>query len=337
MKNILIVVLFIATIAFGTLYFVEHGRASKTSTQLTEASSKLGEAERLVREQQESVEKARFAEQKAEVLQSTLKEASTAVNESTKQVKELEQSLATAKTNKSSNPLAGMFSDPKMKAMIKKQSEAMMGPMVDKSYSAFIKEQNLSPEQSAALKDILKKKMMAGAEMGMSMMSGDLDEAKRKEIADQIKTDTEAADAQIKELLGEDNYAAFEKYEKSTGERVVVGQFKDQLSGSDNLLTASQEQQLIQAMNQDRTNFKWTTDYQNKKPGSADYAQMFTEDRVDAYEREKTEFDKQFLAKAAAILTPEQLKSFESFQDTQRQMQMVGMKMAAQMFAPKKQ
>jgi len=334
MKNAFVVVLLLASLAFGTLYFVERGSAGRSSTQLAEANRKLAEAERQIREQQEATEQARFSEQKAEVLQSTLKEASVAVTESSRQVKQLEESLAAAKTNKSSNPLAGMFDDPKMKAMIKKQSEAMMGPMVEKNYGAFIKEHNLPPEQSKALKELLKNKMMAGAEIGMSMLSGDMDEAKRKEMTDQIKRDTDAADAQIKELLGDENYAAFEKYEKTTGERMAVGQFKDQLTGSDSPLTGEQEQQLIATMGTIQGDFKWTTDYQNKKPGSADYNQMFTEERIETYEREKVEFDKQVLAKAGQILTPDQLKAFESFQDSQRQMQMVGMKMAAKMLAP---
>jgi hypothetical protein len=210
-----------------------------------------------------------------------------------------------------------------------------MGPMVEKNYAAFIKEQNLSPEQSKSLKDLLKNKMMAGAEMGMSMMSGDLDEAKRKELSEQIKRDTESTDAQIKELLGDEGYAAFEKYEKTAGERMAVGQFRDQLAGSDTPLTSAQEQQLIAEMGPIHSNFKWTTDYQNKKPGSADYNQMFTEERIQTYEHEKAEFDQQVLTRAATILSPDQLKAFESFQDSQRQMQMMGMKMAAKMFTPR--
>ena len=37
------------------------------------------------------------------------------------------------------------------------------------------------------------------------------------------------------------------------------------------------------------------------------------------------------------ILTPEQLKAFQEFQTSQRELQMAGMKMAAKMFAPKGQ
>jgi capsule polysaccharide export protein KpsE/RkpR len=41
--------------------------------------------------------------------------------------------------------------------------------------------------------------------------------------------------------------------------------------------------------------------------------------------------------KLLQMLTPEQLKDFEQFQARQRKMQITGMKMAGQMFAPKSQ
>ncbi len=53
--------------------------------------------------------------------------------------------------------------------------------------------------------------------------------------------------------------------------------------------------------------------------------------------RSKEQFDQQFLTQAQQILTPEQLTAFQSFQKAQRDLQIAGMKMAAQMFAPKAQ
>jgi hypothetical protein len=47
---------------------------------------------------------------------------------------------------------------------------------------------------------------------------------------------------------------------------------------------------------------------------------------------EREQFDQQFLSRAQQILTPAQLTAFADFQKTQRQMQVAGLKMAAQMF-----
>ncbi|MEI9864718.1 MAG: hypothetical protein WDN00_09225 [Limisphaerales bacterium] len=100
-------------------------------------------------------------------------------------------------------------------------------------------------------------------------------------------------------------------------------------------MSADQQQQLIQTMSDARTDFKWTTDYNNQNPPDGNYAAMFSEDRINQFIQEKEQFDQQYLARAEQILTPEQAKSFQDFQKMQRDMQIAGMKMAAQMFAPK--
>lgn len=52
----------------------------------------------------------------------------------------------------------------------------------------------------------------------MSMLSDDMDATKRAELAQQVKAANDAADAQIKEFLGDDNFAQFQDYDKSTSE-----------------------------------------------------------------------------------------------------------------------
>lgn len=64
---------------------------------------------------------------------------------------------------------------------------------------------------------------------------------------------------------------------------------------------------------------------------------MFSDEKINQFVQEKEQFDQQFLARAQQVLTPEQAIAFEQFQTGQRQMQLAGMKMAAQMFAPKSQ
>jgi hypothetical protein len=62
---------------------------------------------------------------------------------------------------------------------------------------------------------------------------------------------------------------------------------------------------------------------------------MFTDDKIDRFAAEKERLDQQVLARARSILSPEQITALEQFQAMQRKMQIAGMKMAAQMFAPK--
>jgi hypothetical protein len=178
--------------------------------------------------------------------------------------------------------------------------------------------------------------MLAGTDAGMSLMDGSLDASQRADLAKQIKSQTDDYDAEIKQFLGDDNYSAFQSYEKTLPDRTNVSQFNDQLSGA-TTLTSDQQAQLIQAMSEERNNFKWTTDYNNQNPPNGDYSSMFTDDKLNQFTQEKEQLDQQILARVKQILTPEQLTSFEQFQTTQRQLQLAGMKMAAQMFAPKSQ
>ncbi len=330
MKNVAIAVLLLASVTLGALFFKEHGLRQSQTAQLAQAEARLAAVEAQGRDKSEAVETARFAENKAKILQETLTATAASAEEKSKEVASLQ---AAAKTNTAANPLAAMFKDPKMKELIKSQQKMVMGPMIEKSYAGLFKQLGLTPEQSAGLKDLLQSKMLVAADLGMSLMDGSLDADKRAELGKQIKTDTDDYDAQIKQFLGDENYKAFEGYEKTMPDRMAVGQFRDQLAGSGTPLGAEQEQQLVQALNQERTSFKWTTDYSNKTPGDMNYAELFSEEKLDRFAQEKEQFDQQFLGRAKAILTPEQFAAYEKHQAAQREMQVNAMKMAAKMFS----
>jgi hypothetical protein len=229
-----------------------------------------------------------------------------------------------------------MFKDPKMREMIKSQQKAYMGPVIDKTYAALFQQLNLTPEQTAYVKELIEKKMLAGADSGMSLMADDLTADQRKEMAKQIKEQNEAFNAQLKEYLGAENYQAYETYEKSLSDRMSLGQFRDQIAGTDSPLSPAQEQQLIQTLSDQRANFKWTVDYNNAKAGDADFAEMFNAESLRRFAEERKRYDEEVLAKAKPILSEAQFKSFGDFLESQRRMQEVSMEMASQMFGKKK-
>jgi hypothetical protein len=328
MKNIAIVILLMGAIALGTFCLHQQKQIAQTRAQLATSQKQL-------KERAEVDEQTTFAERKSKALQEVLVKTSAFADEKSKQAEQLQQSLAAAKTNNPMQGFAAMFKDPKMKELIKSQQKAFMGPMLDKQYAALFQQLNLTPDQTAQLKDLLQNKMLASADAGMSLLDGSADATQRVELAKQIKSQTDDYDAQIKQFLGDDNYQAFQAYEKTTPDRMTVSQFSDQLSGNTTPLSPEQQQQLMQAMSEERNGFKWTTDYNNKNPANGDFASMFTDDKISQFAQEKERLDQQILAHARQILTPEQITAFEQFQIAQSKMQMAGMKMAAQMFAPK--
>jgi len=337
MKNLILALLFVVAAGLGAYSIHQHNQLAHLRNDLAAAESRLKTAEEQLQAREEADRRISFTETKAKALQDTLTASSAVSAKQSEQVARLEQSLAAAKTNAENKGLAGLLKDPAMKDMMKAQQKMYIGPMIDKMYADLFQQLNLTPDQKAQMKDWLQKKMSVGAEIGMAMLDGSADATKRMEMGKQIKSETDAIDAQMKEFLGEDNFKEFQRYEKSAGDRVVLGQFRDQLAGTTGPLSPAQERQMIDALQEEQGNFKWTTDptrYQSS-PGEPGFEELFNDDRIAKLAEEKERFDQQFLQRARQILSPEQLKQYASFQEAQRQMQISALKLAASMFGQK--
>ncbi len=239
MKNIVIAILLIGALAAGGLYLRQTRETVQAQTSADKLRQQLSESQSSVDKQQEQATAARRELE------------SVRANEAAKaQVEKSSATQAQGKTETPAKPsaLSEMFKNPEMKEMIKNQQKTALNAMIDKNYGKLFSDLKLTPEQSATLKDLIVNKQLEAASMGMSMISGDMDAAKRAEAVKQLQTSNEASDAQIKELLGNDNYAQFQDYEKSMGERMAISGFKDQLASGSASLTGDQEQALLQAM-----------------------------------------------------------------------------------------
>jgi hypothetical protein len=334
MKNTAITLLIIALAGLTAFCIRQQTQIGQLQSQVAESKTQLVQAKTDLQTETEAVEQAKFSEQKAKALQQTLNEAAAHASAQAQQVTQLQQSLQTARTNDPAKSYMGMFRDPKMREMIKSQQKMVMGPMVDKIYAGLFDKLKLSADQTAGLKDLVVKKMLAQADLGMSLMA-ESDPDKRKELQQQIKEKDDASNGQIKDLLGDENYPTFQTYEKSMSDRMSVDMFRDQLASTSMPLDPALEDQLVQAMYEERTHFKWTTDFSDRK-NTDRLADLGDPQKVDQYIQEKAQFDQQLLDKVATLLTPEQLEKFKDFQKTQTQMQMAQLKMAGQMFGGKK-
>jgi hypothetical protein len=333
MKNTILLVLIVACAALGAFCFVQEGKLQKQAAELVETKQQLADLQTQLAEKNEALDAAKSATAKADILQKTLNESTTVAVEQSKKAEELRQSLAEAKTNSPLHGIAAMFKDPKMREMMKAQQKAVIGPMIAKQYGDLFKQLNLTDDQQAAVKDLLQKRMLAGADAGLSMIDDSVDASQKADLAKQIKDQREEADNEIKQALGDQNYQAFQAYEKTVPDRTTVNQFNDQFAGTGNALNADQQTQLIQAMSDARNNFNWTSGLNQQNQGAnADMASLLTDDNIQKFTQEREQFDDQFLARAQQILTQQQLQTFKDFQATQRQMQITAMKMAGQMF-----
>ena len=64
--------------------------------------------------------------------------------------------------------------------------------------------------------------------------------------------------------------------------------------------------------------------------------EMFTAENLDKQLKWMEDYNRRMLDRAGQILTPEQLKQYQSFQEQQASMQKLGLQMAGQMFGGEK-
>jgi hypothetical protein len=322
MKNIVIAILLVAALALGGLYLHQTAETRQAKTGADDLQQKTGELQASLDQQK----------QQSAALRDQIEESRAAAAESPTNVPTVSVPASAATNAKPSNPFAEMFKNPEMKEMIKNQQKTVLGGMIDKNYAKLFAQLNLTPEQAAAVKDLMLNKQLSAADMGMSMLGGDMDAAKRAELAKQIKDANAATDDQIKQMLGDDGFAQYQTYEKTMAERMTVSGLSDQLGSGANALAGDQEQQLIQALGDIRQNFKYTTDFSDKSQFNGDFASMFTEDKMNLFFQESDQLNQQYLAKAQNILSPDQLDAFKKYLSNQQAMQKMGIQMAVKMF-----
>jgi hypothetical protein len=206
--------------------------------------------------------------------------------------------------------------------------------MADKTYGKFFTTAHLSPEQTSALKELLINRQLAGLDAGISAMSGENDPAKRQEQLDQVKSAQAAVDEQIKQLLGPETYSQFQDYDKTQTERMTISAFKDQLPPGAGI-SPTQEEQLVDAMKQERESFKFTMDLSNTANLKGGPATFFTPEKLQQYQQDLERLNQRYVARAKDILSPEQLDAYGKYLVNQQQMGLASMQMSVKFFKAK--
>lgn len=122
---------------------------------------------------------------------------------------------------------------------------------VNQRYGALFRELHLSPAQIDQLRNLLVDREMAGADVMMTAAQQGLNPMQdQDEIRQMIQSAQADEDAKIKSELGDSDYADYQSYQHSLGQRAVVNQLQQALSYGDTPLTPSQSSQLVQILQQ---------------------------------------------------------------------------------------
>jgi len=242
---------------------------------------------------------------------------------------------ANAQANaKAANPMVEMFKSPAGKEMMRASMRAE-GLAVARSYAKLFADLHLTPEQTASMKDLMINRTMATADMLTAAISGQADPAQLQAQAVQAKAEQTAIDGQIKQLLGDDNYTQYQAYGNTLSERMVVTQVAAQLADSPRAVGADQEQQLFDAMVEERQNFKFTSDLSDPSKLKGDLASYYTDDNKQRYLQELEQLSQRYLARAQSILSPDQLAAFQSSLASQQAKQAASVTVVSEFFPPK--
>jgi hypothetical protein len=223
--------------------------------------------------------------------------------------------------------LGKMMKDPAMREMMREQQKAMINMM----YSGLFKDLKLSPEEKDKLKELLTDAQMKNVEAAQGLFGGK--EGATEDTTKQVADSKKQTDAEIKALLGDERFAQYEDYQKNVGERMQLDQFKNQLAAENLPLRDDQTAQLMQIMKEEKAAFPPAI--------PTDQTQMPKKDTFTAENLEKQltwmdEYNRRVLDRAGQVLTPEQLKQYQSFQEQQTSLQKMGLQMAKQMFGGEK-
>ena len=224
--------------------------------------------------------------------------------------------------------LEKMMKDPAMKEMIRSQQKTMMKSM----YGGLFKELNLSAEQQKQFSDLLLDSQMSVVESAGDLSKGE-GEA-RTNAVNAIAEKQKATQAQIKALLGDENYAKYEDYQKTVQDRMVLSQFQQQAAGTETALRDEQMQGLIALIKEERARTSPVIDDDPSKTAE-NLQKVFNSELFEKQMQWQEDLNKRVLSRAGGLLTPEQLKEYAEFQESQYNMMRMGMKMAREMFKGK--
>ena len=207
---------------------------------------------------------------------------------------------------------AEMMQKPEMQEAMRAQQKLML-PML---YGALFKKLQLSPEALDQLKDIQLDKQMAG----MAMMAKGDKKAQMAALAEARKD----ADQAVKELLGDEQYAIYQDYEATVGERMLVGQLNQQLTDKNMALDEVQQEELVTLMIEERAKVKLPSGLEQQAAWAGG---MPSTEALEKLLQQQQELNQRVHARSNEFLSEAQQAELQAYQDSQIQAQRLGIQM----------
>lgn len=193
---------------------------------------------------------------------------------------------------------------PEMKGMIRQG----IADQVKRSHAALFRRLGLTPEQEAAMTELLVEQGVAGIETGVQWLTGN-----HEQSAAQIVASREKLYAEIGQRFGAQALTEYQYWEASKNERDSVTRFNQGLG--DEALDEATSDRLVNMMYETRGEFP-DLEYLSQ-PENFNPRDMTPERREDVMVQ-VTELHKRQVEEAAQVLTPSQLRRYEANLSRQR-------------------
>ncbi|MEW6303828.1 MAG: hypothetical protein AB1705_10180 [Verrucomicrobiota bacterium] len=216
---------------------------------------------------------------------------------------------------------AAMFRDPEMKEALKAQAKNMAARAAQSLIDAGLaRHLQLDDTASAALKQLLADRTaIVWDQVLVPMSTGELDDDGIAAASKSVKQAIDDNAAQIRALVGDAGFAAFEWYEKTQVDRDTLKRMAPQFEKEGHPLTAEQQSQLFAVMNEERAGFQFQYDFGDPLNDIERWHENLNEERVGVYFGELVQLNERIQQRAQTVLSEEQAALLKKFTNHQLQ------------------
>ncbi len=222
--------------------------------------------------------------------------------------------------------LRKMVENPAGRAMMNQGIRAMAGVW----YAALVKDLELSPAEHEYFLDLIGAGFSRQQELSMKML-GAKDAAERESIASELKAIENDQKEAIKDFLNNDeDNRRFLAYQERLPEYQQLDALRAVMNEAAAPLTPEQEAQVVDAMFRARTATPDSSQWQ--QGGTQGLEAIASGDAEKQFEQYWAAAAQQAATEVGTVLQGEQLAAFKRYQEQTKEMQLMGIRMAGQMF-----
>ena len=224
--------------------------------------------------------------------------------------------------------MARMMENPTMNKVMEASQRGAIGAL----YTDLIDYLNLDADEEKYFMDLLMYRQMKQVDLAMKMMSGGMTAEEKQTLTDEVAAAADTVKEEMEKFLNNpEDYAEWEFYEKTVGERMMLSQMDQDLAASDASLSDETYRDLLGMMHDEKENFDFTSDLSDQENMDMS-AERFSDENLQSFANDIQQLNESISRRAESLLTPEQFAVFINSLKTTTDMQLAQLEMAKQMF-----